>query len=247
MNNKEKMKTTIKKDFDKKNNYDKIIDKIDNNSSKTYYKYVFVPLLFIIVITIFSITINVDNRTKSLKHDNNINTSSVNQNEDDFDGFNNNENNNIVINEYNGKNTTSSNDVDGKIKNGICIPYFGILSDLEIPKDFDNNGNADTVWVKSDPNSNEYDILNNYNFYYRNTSNNRIIIISLSDKYKPLRCPSDYVLSYPKSVINGHEVLIIKNQNSFISIFSYKGYNFDIESYDITEEEFVNLLSSIIK
>ena len=236
MDNREKIKIIIKKDFNKKNNYKQIINKIDKKDNRSFYKYAFTPLVLIIAIAITIVITN--NKKIEKKKENNVieNTPIGNNNTD----------NNIIINSFSNT-SSSSNDIDGKIKNGIYIPYFEVLSDINIPKDFDNNGNADTVWVKSDPNSNEYDILNNYNFYYRNTSNNRIIIISLSDKFKPLRCPSDYVLNYPKSVVNGHEVLIIKNQNRFLSIFSYKGYNFDIESYDISEEEFINLLSSIIK
>ena len=50
-----------------------------------------------------------------------------------------------------------------------------------------------------------------------------------------------------KTLINGIEVEIFRYKNIYVSIFNYNGYNFDIESCDIIEEEYIRLLYSLIK
>lgn len=227
MTNKNKLVKYITDDFNKEKNYNSIIQRIEKKYNKKYFiKYATIPVVFIIIIALIQMN---NNQTKALIN-NNINEI----------------NNNIIINEIN-ETITNSYDIDGKIQNGIFIPYFDFLKDLKIPSDFDNKEDMRAMWVKSNPNSNDYDILHNYEFHLRNTKNNREFIIYFSDKYKIFRCVNPFINDYPKSIINGVELPIIKGSNYYLSSFSYKGYNIDIEGIDVTEEEFVNLLESIIK
>ena len=71
--------------------------------------------------------------------------------------------------------------------------------------------------------------------------------IALSDKNIPYRDSGIDRKNSNKTIINGIEVEIYKHKNTYVSIFSYKGYNFDIESCDIIEEEYIRLLYSLIK
>ncbi len=136
-------------------------------------------------------------------------------------------------------------DADVKILNGVMIPYFEYMTGLEIPNDFDNKENYKAIYVKSNRNAQNYDVLNNYEFTYRNTSNNRKIIIAFSEKYMPLR---DYeILDADKvSKIGDVELIISQYKNMYIVKFTYKDINFDIETIDITETELISLLESII-
>lgn len=139
----------------------------------------------------------------------------------------------------------ASLDADIKELNNVMIPYLEYMTDLVIPEDFDSKENYKAIYVRSDKNADNYDILNNYEFSYRNTSNNRSIIIAFSDKYTPLR---DYeILGADKiSKIGDVELIISQYKNMYIAKFTHKGINFDIETIDITEAELISLLESII-
>jgi len=136
-------------------------------------------------------------------------------------------------------------DADVKIINNINIPYFEFLSNIEIPEDFDNKENYRAIYTRSNKDGDNYDILHNYQFEYCNTSNNRMILISFSDKYVPLR---DYFISDSNKIskIGDTELKISQYNDMYIVTFTHNGINFDIETIDITQEELISLLESII-
>lgn len=138
-------------------------------------------------------------------------------------------------------------DIDAKLENvnDIFIPYFDFLSNLDIPKGFDNLI-MKALYVKSDVNKDEYDILNSYNFTYLNTKNDRKIIVAFSKDYKPLR---DYYFKdkTKASIINNTEVIIIKYNYRYNVTFTYNGINFDIETSHIIEQELIDFLISLIR
>lgn len=153
----------------------------------------------------------------------------------------------IYINSVESNKGLAKFDADVKIENGVSIPYFEFMSLWDFPDDFDNTEIWKTVWVKKDKNSKDYDILNHYERLAVNTKNNRKINISFSDEYEPLR---DYFFGdegSKVSKINGFELTIYKYENSYMTTFKYNDINFDIETTDITEQEFIDLLVSIIK
>ena len=224
MTNKEKMKRIINNDFNKKNNRQLIISKIENKHNKAYLEYAIIPTILVIVISIVLINKINNNQIKSFKDEsvntNNINTTSKNDGED-FDELNN--------------------------LNNINIPYFEILKNIKIPDDFDVFADGKGVCISKDKNDKDYGKINNYELWFKNSKNNRKIIIALSDKNIPYRDSGIDRKNSNKTIINGIEVEIYKHKNTYVSIFSYKGYNFDIESCDIIEEEYIRLLYSLIK
>ncbi len=242
MTNKNKLVKSINKDFDKNNNYNSIIGKIQcSDNKKSFIKYATIPMIFIIVISLALLN---NKNNNPLKNQKNIETS-TSRDGNNYNGLNTYSSSNIIINEIN-ELAINSNDFDGKIQNEVYIPYFEFLSNLKVPTDFDNKEDMRIMWVKSNPSSNEYDVLNHYQFHLKNTKSNREFIISFSNKYKIFRCVNLFANDYPKSVINGVNVLIVKGSNYYVSVFSYKGYNFDVEGIDVTEKEFINLLESLI-
>ena len=244
MNNKENMKKAIIKDFDKKNNYNMIIDKIDNKSNRTYLKYSFVPIILVILVLIV-LQSQKSNHIKEFKEENlNVSTTSS-SNSKDYDNLNNNSSTNIVFNEL--KDYKSKQDNSKNYLNNINIPYFEILSNIEIPNDFDILFDGRGVCITIDKQDRNYGKINNYELWYRNSKNNRRIVIALSEKNIPYR---EFIIdkrNIKKTIINNVEVEIYKYKNIYVSMFNYKGYNFDIESCDIIEEEYTKLLYSIIK
>ncbi len=140
------------------------------------------------------------------------------------------------------------------------VTNFNILKDLKIPEDFDNT-EYNLIYVSSQENNKvnnveamenqmpekEYDILNNYNFVYSNTKNQRKINISFSRENEPIR---DYFFTEEnsqKSKINNIELKIYNYEETYFTKFIYNNYYFDIETQNITQEELITLLKSIIQ
>ncbi len=129
------------------------------------------------------------------------------------------------------------------------VENIEILENIKIPEDF-NNTKYNLIYVDNEKNKmeeKEYSQLNNYNYIYNNTKNQRSINISFSNENKPIR---DYFFTEENSEvskINNVELKIYNYEKSYFTEFIYKGYYFDIETCDITQEELINLLTSIIK
>ena len=136
-------------------------------------------------------------------------------------------------------------DAEERILNGVMIPYFEYMSGLSIPDDFDNKEDYRAVWVRSNRDVNEYDVLNNYVFTYKNTTNSRRIIIAFSEEHKPLR---DYYIDGGEKIttIGNTELIISQYKDMFLTTFTHNGVNYDIETRGITEDELLALLESII-
>lgn len=91
----------------------------------------------------------------------------------------------------------------------------------------------------------KYNKLNNYlvSAYTENNS----IKIAFSKDCEPLR---DYFFDdngEKYTTINGEDIKIYNYGNSYMTVFSYNGVNFDIETSNMDINEFVNILKLIIK
>ena len=148
------------------------------------------------------------------------------------------------LNDSNNNNTANS------------IQQFEVLKNLKIPKDF-NNIEYNLIYVSNNENNKtenvedarekKYDVLNNYNFIYYNEKNERSINISFSNKNEPIR---DYFFieeNSKTSKINNIEFKIYNYEKTYFTKFIYNNYYFDIETRNITQEELITLLASIIQ
>ena len=124
---------------------------------------------------------------------------------------------------------------------------YETLKTIKIPEGFYSES-IYAVYVRENIQTEEYNILNNYVMGYRtNESAEKDITISFSDTYEPLR---DYFIDKENSKvsdINGIKLVIYNYKEMYITKFEYNGIKFDIETSGISEEEFINLLVSIIK
>ena len=144
-------------------------------------------------------------------------------------------------------------DTDTKTVSGFNIPYLFKVNEnanqneefFIIPSDLTQIKNY-IVYIKNDKDSNEYNIIANYIMLITN-GNERNIKVKYSKDQEPLR---DYYFSEEDSkttTINGIDLKIYKYEKSFYTTFSYNGYNFDIETSNITEQEFSDYLVSILR
>lgn len=129
--------------------------------------------------------------------------------------------------------------------------YFNLLwpdiltGGITLPSDLTKT-KADVIFTK-DNTTDDYTNLNCYVYNYYNDTGARNIRLSFSQNNKPIR---DYYFSKENtktSNINNYELIIYQYNQVYFVEFSYQGYNFDIETNNITQEELISLLKSIIK
>jgi len=138
-------------------------------------------------------------------------------------------------------------DVDVKVvtNNAVNFPLPYKNGRVDIPKDLDKISKY-IFYLKENKESKEYNILGNYEIIYDN-GNDRTIKVSYSKDNKPVR---DYFFSDEGSkttTINDINLTIYKYNTIYFTEFNYNGYNFDMETNNISEQELSNLLISIIK
>lgn len=236
MTNKEKLTRAIEQDINSKDYYSEIINQIEKGErnmrkKNNMWKWSFVPICFVAIIS--GILLN-DNK-KELKY--NIDKPNIEEKD----------NVSLYINDISNM-TQGALRIDADIKstNIENILYFKEIANIKIPSDFDTQ-EVYEIYVKSDRESNEYNILQSYVLNYSNKKKDRDIRVSFSKENKPVR---DYYFSEEgskMSKINNIELKIFKYNELYFTEFSYQGINFDIETTNMTEQELTDLLSSIIK
>lgn len=221
MTNKDNLKKVIETDFDLKNNYKKIMEGIEKKKMKKVWKWAFVPVCLIVGVCCFSLLNLKNNKIILEKYKDEVNE--------------------IVLNINNLENV-GMNRIDADVKHLTFNEVDLIRFNAKIPEDlteFDNYG----IYTRKDKNS-EYNILN---CYVRNYSNeNRNVRIASSNTNKPIR---DYIFDEEGSKItniNGVYLKIFKYNTLYFTEFSYHGLNYDIETNNISEQEFADLIVSII-
>ena len=236
MSNKEKLKTEIEQDINPTNNYKKIIKEIERERNmkrkSNLLKWSLLPICLIIVIggMVFL----------NYKNDNN----NLFKNKSYID-----KENNITLNINNITEFIENADVGGS---AIDITFDDIINEEDFIKNFKFlNKFTNSRLIK------RYDINNKFigyeMFYYNTNENEEItsgidIFLSKTLINKP-SCYKNIDFSKMKdTTINDTTLKILKTEsNRFYAIFSYNGYNFDIETTNITEQEFSNYLVSILK
>ncbi|MCM1989043.1 DUF4367 domain-containing protein [Oceanirhabdus seepicola] len=85
-------------------------------------------------------------------------------------------------------------------------------------------------------------------FNYFSEDNNKVLTISTSKGGYPKNCALIATESESKSNINGIEVNVGHSLDSmYVATFMYKGIGYEIESYNISQKEFINVLVSILQ
>lgn len=241
MSNKRLFKKIYSKKINKEDNYNTIIQCIENKNRKFIWKKVLVPVSCSLVV-FGIILININQNKNSFK--------SSEQIEDIDDIY---INNNLYTNTNNGNIVTSfsSNDMIGDDVKKIDIDYeiliqkidYSFLKDILVPEDL-NNREYKEVYSKKDDNSG-YNLLQNYEVIYKD-NNDRSIVMLISDKDESNKNES-LEDNIKISKINDVEVVIYQDESLYKVNFIYNNKSFNIRTNSVSKEELVNLLSSIIK
>lgn len=166
--------------------------------------------------------------------------------------FNDYKTNNIKIENY-GKNSFSINELDEvssckfdaiskDVDEKMLEEEFGFYKNL-VNFDLLKGYSVEGLYVK-DKNG-KYNKLNNY--LISTYIDDRSINIAFSKDSEPLR---DYLFDDngdKYTTINGNFIKIYNYNNSYMTLFTYKDVNFDIETTNVDINEFKNILELIVK
>lgn len=126
---------------------------------------------------------------------------------------------------------------------------LNFMKNIKLPEGYKLE-NSYNIYVRTNRNIAKYDKLHDYVFYYRKNIDDEIgndIRVAFSRLEEPIR---DYGISEndKKSTIAGVEMSIYhsKEYKMYMVGFKYNDIYFDIETNDITENELVELLESIV-
>ena len=230
MNNEDKLNKVITNDFDITNNYTSIRRKMERgNKMNKIFKYSLVPMAIVITMT----TVFLLNKKSSA---NNVLDSNVKNNDV------------IIVNNVDNNSDNAKLDIDGRseeITTDDLYKIYPLLKDIVVPNDYNINGIIKCYLFNED--TSKYDKLYGYNIIYSGGNNKYIDIFILIDTTKRLRCFSIDTDEMKSSIVNNTNIKIIGENKNYYAIFSYNNINFDIETTGISEEEFIQLLKSIIK
>ena len=238
MSNKENLKKAMERDFNKDKIYHEIVKKMERGANMNkVLKYSLVPICFIAVICGIIIF---NNNSKELQSKPTIDKLTLKENEN---------NNEIYVNNFDKASGALKIDADVKPVSLSELPSkFNYISSLDIPKDLKQT-EMYSLYFSDDGKeikNRKYDILHDYVIWYENEEDQRKIKIAFSEIDKPVR---DYQLgeSEKMSKINNVDVEISKYKDLYLVTFKYNDLFFDVETNQITIEELVDVLESIIK
>lgn len=225
------LKREIEKEFDKQQNYNNILSKVERVSVMRKLKYVLAPA-FVLVIA-FVVVTGIGNYKKGKI----INMADSNGSDIEII---------LNINKLGNMGTTNL-DIDVKTIEIDKLPEkYEFMNNISIPKDL-KLADSYNRYIRKDIKVDNYDVLYDYVFWYETEENNKKIILTFSEIGEPLR---DYFINHDeskKSKIGETEVTIWQHKDVYMTTFTYNNVNFDIETTEISEEELINLLVSIIK
>ncbi len=140
----------------------------------------------------------------------------------------------VYINELQNRNDVSrmSNVIE---ESNTEVTDFKLLDQKVLPSDFKEErynkiytGNTDMQYV-----------------FTSFGNNDRYLEISFGEK--DLSKKDLYTVDIKKSKINGIEMVLFQYDTSYIGTYFYQGYYFDVQAYNMTKVEFIDLLKSITK
>lgn len=225
------------KEFDKEENYKKILEKMEERKKvNKVFKYAVAPVLALVLVIggVFMIQNNSFNNFQNGRV----------EEQDNQPG------DKIVINQRSNQDMSGSVKIDARIdadsedvKEESIVNKFN-LQNLKVPERYTFESSY-ALYIREGKETHNYNILHDYVLNYESDERYHINI-SISLVGSPIR---DYRFDNTndrESTINGTKLLISKYSNSYLVTYKKDNINYDIETSGITEEELITLLKSII-
>ena len=227
MSGKNNMKKNLKERFDKNNNYNRILSKIERKEDvekNKWFKYSLIPICLLLLV---GIVVQFSNRPNTI-----------------LDSSNDTQNNIIINNTDNIIRGSLRVDADIREINDIDIfQKYELNKELIIPNDL----TLDSYCLYGKFSSDQYDKLIDCRVVYvREGETIPTITIAMAKNNPPFR---DYLFledNLKESTINNVPLIIIQYEDIYFTVFKIDDIYFDIETRGISEKELITLLESII-
>lgn len=224
------MKDLFDKEFNKQDNYNLIMNKIDRRKQ---YKYVFV-LVPIFIFTIFIY----NNLNDSNKLENNLEQNIIKFND--------------IININNVLDTTTTLEINDIAVRKIEVVFNDIikkyptLNNLKKIDAFDLTKIYE-LYDEINPESENYSVIRGYYLSYENKED-KILSIYVSSKIQMRdRCIKLELNNLEESTINNKKIKLFKHSEGYMALFKINELYFDIEAYNLSEQEFLNIIYEIVR
>ena len=237
MSNKKIFKEMYSKEFDKEENYKKILEKMEERKKvNKVFKYAVAPVLALVLVIggVFMIQNNSFNNFQNGRV----------EEQDNQPG------DKIVINQRSNQDMSGSVKIDARIdadsedvKEESIVNKFN-LQNLKVPERYTFESSY-ALYIRENKETHNYNILHDYVLNYESAEGYHINI-SISEIGLPIRDYRFDSTNDKKSRINDTDLLISKYSSSYLVIYKKDNINYDIETSGITEEELITLLKSII-
>lgn len=237
--------SNIREEFDMKNNKNKkIIYWITSSVA------VFVLVFGVVIGTNILNNSQVQNKYYEIASKNELNDKNIKNNEIEKEDI-------ININSYQllSNANIADIDIDGKWVDSNLLQDFKTLSNIKFPKELVNIRQG-KIYIRADENDEEYSKLSSYSLSASATNgNNANIQINISKENFVLNCYWNYddIKDRPSSFINNTEVKLFMSENSEdktrvsgVAFFEYNDYKYRIEVYKITQDEFLDIIKTIV-
>ncbi len=237
MSNKKIFKEMYSKEFDKEENYKKILEKMEERKKvNKVFKYAVAPVLSLALVIggVFMIQNNSSNNFQNQRveeQDNKLGDK-------------------IVINERSNQDMSGSVKIDARIdadsedvKEESIVNKFN-LQNLKVPERYTFESSY-ALYIRENKETHNYNILHDYVLNYESVEGYHINI-SISEIGLPIRDYRFDNTNDKESRVNDTDLLISKYSSSYLVIYKKNNINYDIETSGITEEELITLLKSII-
>lgn len=164
------------------------------------------------------------------------------------------QNDNIIFNTDIASISEKLVDVEGEWKDTNIEEKFEFIKNIDILKQYEHLRQG-MVYVKENAEDTKYSKLQQYELiYYMDGNNAPSTEIIFTKENGILQCMLPNENNLPSSIINGYEVKLFKTKNFFDNskvnaqaYFEHNDYKFYIESQRIDENNFIDIIKSILK
>lgn len=143
-------------------------------------------------------------------------------------------------------NNESRSSIDGLMKNSDLGLEFDFINRIKVPSNY-NLYKQGKLYIRENPSDVEYSKLRQYEVIYSQIEDkSEYIEIIFTKEDSIIKCIMPIDDNFEYSVINGYSIKLFHTGMVYESYFEYNGYKFYIEAYKISENDYIELLRSIL-
>lgn len=143
-------------------------------------------------------------------------------------------------------NNESRSSINGLMKNSDLGLEFDFINRIKLPSNY-NLYKQGKLYIRENPSDVEYSKLRQYEVIYSQIEDkSEYIEIIFTKEDSIIKCIMPIEDNFEYSVINGYSIKLFHTGMIYEAYFEYNSYKFYIEAHKISENDFIELLRSIL-